>query len=205
MHEFLVKSRRATSERLPDLEGRGLVVASSKCAPSSSIDSSTAVFPFRGSGSLVHHLQSIYKAFDRFNLPDTVSTTRRVRVGVMSSGVVGKWIGWPGYVRRCALAPLVVPPFSPLFPSYLTPSPLISRFQSRSTASITSWSPSGPLTRRCCRDRLLYGLFHRILRLRQHSGGPGHSRRPLTPQVGPMTLQILYLDVVRPFHWRARY
>ena len=49
-------------------------------------------------------------------------------------------------------APLVASPFQPLFLSYPTPLPPISHFQSRSTAPITIWSPSGlpgPLTQ-CC-------------------------------------------------------
>ena len=96
--------------------------ALSKCAHSSSIDSKGLVFVYRGLGSPLHHLRSMYNVYGASDSPDSASThsndlvgrpggadtsrsrfqsstaTWRVRTGVRSSVATGRWNGWPRYV-----------------------------------------------------------------------------------------------------------
>ena len=71
-----VRGQDTALERLPDMEvaPRLMVVALSKCARSSSIESSGFVFAFHGSVSLPHHLWSICDISGAFNSPDSAST-----------------------------------------------------------------------------------------------------------------------------------
>ena len=111
---------------------RLMVVALSKCARSSSIDSGAFVFAFCGSVSLPHHIWSICDMSGAFDLPDSASTrpcglvgppgvtdssrsflessttTRWVWMINRRSVVDGKWCGWPRCVIHRAIAPLVL-------------------------------------------------------------------------------------------------
>ena len=126
--------RGAALEQLPDMAScaSAMVVALSKCAHSSSIDSGAFVFAFRGSVSLPHHIWSICDMSGAFDSPDSASTcpcglvgppgvtdisrsrfclsltTRRVWVVHRSLGIVGKWCGRLRYVRHFAFALFVL-------------------------------------------------------------------------------------------------
>ena len=129
-----MKGRGAALERLPDMEvaPRLMVVALSKCARSSSIDSSGFVFAFRGSVSLPHHLWSICDMCGAFDSPDSASmrpcglvgppgaadisrsrfqsssATWWVRLVGWMYVVNGRWYRRPRYVRHIAFALLVL-------------------------------------------------------------------------------------------------
>ena len=119
-----MKSHRAALARLPDMESRGSAMwLHCQGARSSSIDSSGLVFAYRGLGSLLHHLRSMYDvsgASDSYNSasprsndlvgPPGVTDACRVRFQSSSSTgwisqldwasvVMGGWLGRPMYVR----------------------------------------------------------------------------------------------------------
>ena len=110
----------------------GYVVALSKCVHSSSIDSRDLVFVYRGLGSLLHYLRSMYNIFSTSNSPDSASmcsndlvspsggadtcmlhfqsslSTWWVQVGVGLPVVLGRWIGWLRYIACHVLALLML-------------------------------------------------------------------------------------------------